>query len=52
MTEFIVYASRDPDGRDPRQIGMTPSYAEALEWLEQVRMDGWATAWIEQAPMD
>jgi len=28
---------------------MTPSYAEALEWAEQARMDGWQRVRVDAA---
>jgi hypothetical protein len=47
-TVYHVLASNDGD-RDEKLVGMTPSYAEALEWAEQARMDGWQRVRVDAA---
>jgi hypothetical protein len=45
-TAYHVLA-RDAGGRDEKLVGMTPSYAEALEWAEQARIDGYPDVRVE-----
>jgi hypothetical protein len=45
-TVYHILASNDGD-RDEKLVGMTPSYAEALEWAEQSRIDGWQRVRVE-----
>ena len=45
-TTYHVLAHNDGD-RDEKLVGMTPSYAEALEWAEQARLDGYSDVHVE-----
>ena len=47
-TGYHVLASNEGD-RDEKLVGLTPSYAEALEWAEQARMDGWQRVRVDAA---
>jgi hypothetical protein len=47
-TTYHVLAHNDGD-RDEKLVGLTPSYAEALEWAEQARIDGWQRVRVEAA---
>lgn len=47
-TVYHVLASNDGD-RGEELVGLTPSSAEALEWAEQARMDGWQHVRVDAA---
>jgi hypothetical protein len=48
MSETVYRVlARNAGDRDEKLVGTTPSYAEALEWAEQARIDGWQHVWVE-----